>query len=108
MADFILNCISNMTSQMTVIEKRMFTMYGEKKTACNQLYIQFRDSFKEQTMLYCFDLIDKFGVNTHFHIAEIASFLGVTSARASQLIKQLDGKGFVKKNSDRSYSFICK
>lgn len=107
MAEFILQCINDMTSQMSAIEKRIFSMYGEKKTACNQLYVKHKGSFREKTMLYCCDLIDKYGVNTHVQKEEVASFLGVTTARAYQLLKQLHEKGCVKKNTDRSYSFIC-
>lgn len=79
----------------------------DKKKACSLLYSTFKDSFREPTMLRCFELIDEFGINSHVHSSEIAAFLGVTSARASQLIKQLYENGCIIKNEDRTYSFIC-
>ncbi|MBQ3256807.1 MAG: DNA (cytosine-5-)-methyltransferase [Oscillospiraceae bacterium] len=107
MAEFIFKCITDMIAKMSSVEKKMFTLYGDKKKACSLLYSTFKDSFREPTMLRCFELIDEFGINSHVHSSEIAAFLGVTSARASQLIKQLYENGCIIKNEDRTYSFIC-
>ena len=106
MAEFISCCMNNMISKMSEIEQRMFAMYGNKKSACKLLYTNMNSLFRKKTILRCFDMIKEFGVDCHIYSSDVAKYLGVTSARASQLLKQLCTYGCVTKNEDNTYSFL--
>ncbi len=106
MAEFIVRCINDMISKMSETELRLFAMYGKKKSACELLYTNMSSTLRTQTMFRCFDIINEFGVDCHIHNSDIADYLGVTSSRASQLLKQLKTCNCVTKNEDNTYSFL--
>lgn len=96
-----------MIEQMLNAKKIPFIMSEENTAACSWLYSRLEKSFRKQSILRCFDLINRFGIGRQIKNSDIVDFLGITSAGASQLLQKLCKNGCMRKNDDHSYSFIC-
>lgn len=105
MAKYILECIEDMTKDYTVIQKRLFTMYGDEHKVCSAIHRQLGDSLRDKTINMYFDIVLHFKCGTRFRNADVVEFLGVSSARASQIITQLCSVHCLSRNEDRTYSF---
>ena len=106
MAEFILKCLTDMMSHMNDVERKLFTIESSKQNACKHLYLRLNSRVHQSTIIKCFELIDHFGIHNHVHNKEIAEYLGVTSARVSQLMAQLCQTKCAVKYEDRTYSFV--
>jgi len=89
MARFMSMCIQDMLSAFNPIEKRLFSMYGTEFLMCRKVYSKLKSSARESTLNSFFDCIFHFGVDMEFRNGELASYLKVTSARASQILSEL-------------------
>ena len=105
MAKFILECIDSMTKDYTAIQKRLFAMYGNEHKVCSAIYQKLGSSLREKTINIYFDIVFYFKCDSKFRNIEVAEFLGISSARASQIITQLCSVHCLSRNADRTYSF---
>ncbi len=104
MAEFINDNIITMFAAFTMTEKRLFSMYGNELLLCRAIWDGLGGSIREKTINRYFDTVYHFGVRT-FKTKEMAEYLGITSARASQMLSQLTEMNCVVKKPDRSYQF---
>ena len=105
MAQFILCCIEKMIQEFSPIEKRLYSMYGRDFRICRKMYTKFGGKIREDTLNTWFDTYYHFGPEKSFKNKDLAAYLGVTSARASQILSFLQAEGCVTKNTDGSYIF---
>lgn len=105
MARFILDCLESMTSDLSDLEQRLFSMYGCEHTVCMLIKQQLGSTLRTDSVNKFFDLVFHFGINTEIRNREIVKYLDCSSARASQIINQLQKIGCLVKNDNRSYSF---
>ncbi len=106
MAGFILECMDTMIEQMLNAERVPFIMPEEDIAVCSLLYSRLKKSFRKQSIIRCLDLLNRFGTDSHIKNSDIVAFLGISSAGASQMLKKLCENGCMRKNDDRSYSFV--
>ncbi len=105
MAEFILNCIDQMTADFSSVEQRLYSMYGEDFRICKSIYSRLGDQMRIDTLNLWFNTYFHFGMGKPFRNRELATYLGVTSARASQILSVLFKEGYITKNDDGSYAF---
>ena len=105
MARFILACVESMVQDFSQTEKRLYSMYGNDFRMCRKLYLRFGERIREDTLNSWFDIYFHFGMGKPFKNKDLAEFLGVTSARASQILAFLNAESCVSKNEDGSYAF---
>ena len=106
LAAFISSCLDNMILHMSDTERRLQFMYGTDYAVCRKIYTVFQSQIRNETMNRYFDLVCHFSSFDEIHTSEIAAFLGVTSARGSQIVKQLCDGGCLTKTSRGSYVFL--
>lgn len=80
-------------------------MYGRDFRICRKMYTKFGGKIREDTLNTWFDTYYHFGPEKSFKNKDLAAYLGVTSARASQILSFLQAEGCVTKNTDGSYIF---
>lgn len=105
MAQFIYECLEQMTAKFSPVEQRLYTMYGKHFLMCNELYQITKGKLRDHTYLQWVDAYFHFGLDTPFHTKELANFLGCSSARGSQVLNDLAGTGFVEKLGRGTYKF---
>lgn len=105
MAEFINDCLEQMTKDFTPVEQRLYTMHGKHFLMCNELYRVLGDSLRDKTYLQWVDAYFNFGLNKAFGIKDMSDFLGYTYARGAQVLSKLVDIGFAKKLERGSYMF---
>ena len=93
-----------MYENFSPIEKRLYTMYGNEFLICHSITNQLGTSLRETSMHQLFDVVFHFKQKP-FRVKELAHFLNVTSARASQILGQLLDVGCVQKDKTGAYCF---
>lgn len=106
MAVFMLSCIQKMVSEFNPIENRLYSMYGDEFLMCRKMYFKLKGSARETTINTYFDCVFHFGMNREFRNAELARYLKVTSARASQILAELMRNECVAQNPSGKYCFL--
>lgn len=102
MACFIYSNLDKMYSQFNTIEKSLYNMYGNEFIVCNKIWRDLGKSSRADKVQRFFDIVYRFK-EKEFRVKELASFLGVSSARGSQIIHQLLTIGCVLKQKNGSY-----
>lgn len=108
MAQFICECLEQMTQEFSPVEQRLYTMRGKHFLMCNELYRLMKDILRDNTYLQWVDAYFNFGLDTPFRTKELASFLGYSSARGSQILSDLADIGFVERLNRGTYKFSSK
>lgn len=108
MAQFICECLEQMTAEFSPIEQRLYTMYGKHFLMCNELHRVMNGTLRDNTYLQWVDAYYNFGLDTPFQTKELANFLGYSSSRGSQILTVLADIGFVEKLSRGTYKFSSK
>lgn len=105
MAGFVSRCISDMTWDNSEIEKRLFSMYGTEHKICSSIYKRLGSTLREKTMSEYFDIVFHFKCGSKIRSTDIAKYLEVSAARASQITAQLCSVNCLIRNEDRTYTF---
>ena len=103
-AKFIQYCCNEIYKRLSAVEKRLFGMYGNEFLMCKKIYCALSDTLREKTLNTYFDIVQHFESNK-FRVKELASYLNVSSVRASHIVSQLAEAGCVLRNTDGSYCF---
>ena len=106
MALFIKNCLSKMESEFSETEKRLYSMYGKEFRICKKIEKKLADNLQKDTLNKYFDVVYHFSSKEAFCNSELMEFLHCTSARASQILKQLSSAECVIKVDSRKYTFF--
>ncbi|WP_310603609.1 DNA (cytosine-5-)-methyltransferase [Anaerosporobacter sp.] len=104
MARFIYNNMEIMYSQFTKIEKSLYSMYGNEFVVCKEIWSVLGKSLREDTVHQFFNIVHHFK-KKEFRVKELSVFLGTSSARASQIIRQLLETECVLKQDNGLYCF---
>lgn len=104
MAFFMYECLNKMTGNFSVIEKELYGMYGDEFEICSRISTLLKHHVHEKTIVMYFSLVRSLGVSKSFTNYEVANYLGFSTARTSQMLKQLIKTGCLKKIG-RYYSF---
>lgn len=105
MAIFIREQMEIMEKSLTQAEILLYGMYGIEFRICKRINDALGDSLRTKSLSGIFAAVKYFSPSVSFRNSSLADFLGVSSARASQIIAQLTQRGCVAKNEDGSYSF---
>ena len=103
-AIFIQKCCDIMYSSFSEIEKRIFSMYGNEFLLCSQINKELSCHLRTETLNRYFDIVYHYKSN-RFRVKELASYLNMSAARASQIISQLVQVGCVHHEEDGTYQF---
>lgn len=104
MARFIFQYLDEMYGEFSTIEKRLFGMYGNEFLICNSIKKALGHTMREKSLNYIFDVVFHFKQKS-FRAKDLASFLGFSSARASQLLTQLLQVDCIYKELNGAYRF---
>lgn len=103
-ARYIQQCCNLMYDEFFGTEKRIFSMYGNEFLLCSTIYEKLSTSLRDKTINAYFDIVYHFG-QREFRVKELAQYLDVTPARASQIISQLTCIDCVRHNVNGAYFF---
>lgn len=104
MARFIFASLSLMHEHFSPIEKRLYTMYGEEFLVCHAIATKLGESLRDSSLNQLFDVVFHFKQKP-FRVKELAAYLKVSSARASQIISRLLQVGCIRKDETGAYRF---
>lgn len=104
MAKFIQRNIDIMYSDFSSTERRLFSMYGNEFLLCRTIFTDLGATVREKTLNQYFDAVYHFRLSP-FRTKELAEYLNVSSARASQILCQLTETHCVMRTAERSYVF---
>ena len=104
MARFVQRNIDAMYSNFSPTERRLFSMYGNEFLLCKTIWTDMETTLREKTLNQYFDVVYHFGLHP-FRTKELADYLKVSSARASQILGQLTEMRCVIRTDERSYVF---
>lgn len=103
-AAFIQECCELMYQQFSQTEKRIFSMYGNEFLLCNLIYNKLKKTLREKTLNRFFDVVYHFA-QAEFRVKELAAYMDVSVARASQIVTQLSNINCVYQRPNGSYCF---
>ena len=103
-ARYIQECCNLMYDDFSRTEKRIFSMYGNEFLLCSAIYEKLSSSLRDKTINTYFDIVYHFG-QREFRVKELARYLEVTPARASQIISQLACIDCIRHNVNGTYFF---
>lgn len=103
-AIFIQRCCDTMYSTFSPAEKRIFNMYGNEFLICSLIHRKLAHRLRENTLNRYFDIVYNYKLNC-FRVKELANYLDVSAARASQILTQLAQIGCIHQETDGTYRF---
>ena len=103
-ARYIQECCNLMYDDFSRTEKRIFSMYGNEFLLCSAIYEKLSSSLRDKTINTYFDIVYHFG-QREFRVKELARYLEVTPARASQIISKLACIDCIRHNVNGTYFF---
>lgn len=111
-ATFIQDCCNTMYNAFSAVEKRIFSMYGNEFLVCSLINRELSNRMRTETLNRCFDIVYHYKLRS-FHVKELADYLALSAARASQIVAQLAHIGCVHQETDGTYRFedllsLCK
>lgn len=101
---FIQHCCDTMYDAFSPIEKRIFSMYGNEFLLCSLINCELANHMRTDTLNRYFSIVYHYKLNC-FRVKELASYLDVSAARASQIVTQLTKIGCVHHEPDGTYRF---
>ena len=96
---FIQQCCDTMYDAFSPIEKRLFSMYGNEFLLCSLISRELAYHLRKDTLNRYFSIVYHYKLNC-FRTKELARYLDVSAARASQIITQLTQIGCVHQESN--------
>lgn len=108
MASFISDCVDQMTSDFSTVEKRLYTMHGKHFLMCYKLYCAVGSSLREQTFLQWVDGYFAMGMDRLFTIQEFSAAINASYVRSIQILTQLTQIGFAEKTGRGQYMFTSR
>lgn len=105
MAGFIFRCLDVMYNSFSAIDKRIYSMYGNEFLVCSRIRSKLGKSMREKTLYQMFDVVYHFEKGD-FRTKDLAEYLKISSARASQILTQLLQADCINKNKDGSFCFL--
>lgn len=103
-AIFIQQCCNAMYNEFSLIEKRIFSMYGNEFLLCNRINKELSKKLRKKTINRYFDIVHHFKSDS-FRVKELAAYLNMSAARASQIVSQLIQIECIYRESNRAYRF---
>lgn len=103
-ATFIQNCCNTMYNAFSDIEKRIFSMYGNEFLVCSLINRELSHRLRAETLNRYFDIVYHYKLGC-FRVKDLANYLDMSAARASQIITQLVQIGCAHQESDGAYRF---
>lgn len=104
MACFIVKYLNLMYEQFNPLEKRLYSMYGNEFFLCKRIANQLGKNMRNVTLDKLFNVVYFFRQND-FRVKELAEFLNISSARASQIVLQLLKTECIYKEEKGRYRF---
>ncbi len=101
-ARFIRYCCNTMYTEFSSTEKRMFDMYGNEFLLCSLINKELSHRLKAETIDDYFDMVHRFRSGC-FRVKDLATYLNVSTIRASQMIAQLTQIGCIHHETDGTY-----
>lgn len=102
---FIKQCLEDLTKDFSKTEERLYSMYGKEFRVCKKIYNELGNTLRDETLNKFFDAVYHFGYNKPFRNCDLTAFLRCSTARSSQILKQLSESGCVEKIEERLYVF---
>ena len=93
-----------MYEQFNPLEKRLYSMYGNEFFLCKRIANQLGKNMRNVTLDKLFNVVYFFRQND-FRVKELAEFLNISSARASQIVLQLLKAECIYKEEKGRYRF---
>jgi DNA (cytosine-5)-methyltransferase 1 len=103
-AIFIQQCCEVMYNEFSTVEKRIFSMYGNELLICSLINRELSKTLRSDTINRYFDIVYHFKL-CRFRVKELATYLDVSAARASQIMSQLSHIDCVRQEYDGAYCF---
>ena len=103
-AIFIQHCCNTMYNAFSPIEKRIFSMYGNEFLLCSLINRELAHRLRTDSLNRYFSIVYHYKLSC-FHVKELANYLDMSAARASQIVAQLAQIGCVHQESDGAYRF---
>ena len=103
-AIFIQNCCDMMYNAFSAVEKRIFSMYGNEFLLCSLINQKLSRHLRADTLDRYFNIVYHYKSDC-FRVRNLAEYLDVSAARASQIVAQLAQIGCVCQLPDGTYRF---
>lgn len=103
-AIFIQHCCDTMYNAFSSIEKRIFSMYGNEFLLCSRINKELATHLRTDTLNRYFSIVYHFKLN-RFRVKELANYLDMSAARASQIVTQLSQIKCIHQESAGTYRF---
>lgn len=103
-AIFIQHCCNTMYNAFSPIERRIFSMYGNEFLLCSLINRELAHRLRTDTLNRYFSIVYHYKLD-RFRVKELANYLDMSAARASQIVTQLAQIGCVHQESDGAYRF---
>ena len=103
-AIFIQHCCDTMYNAFSSIEKRIFSMYGNEFLLCSRINQELATRLRTDTLNRYFSIVYHFKLN-RFRVKELANYLDMSAARASQIVTQLSQIKCIHQESAGTYRF---
>lgn len=79
-------------------------MHGNEFLICSLIHRELAHRLRENTLNRYFDIVHNYKLNC-FRVKELANYLDVSAARASQILTQLAQIGCIHQETDGTYRF---
>lgn len=106
MALFVKKCLTMMENEFSDLERKLYSIYSRDFLICKTIEANFGENLRNKTLNTYFDLVCHFSNYESFSNSDIMDYLHCTSARASQILKQLMVANCVFKYGSRKYAFL--
>ena len=106
MARFIAEQMDTMFGEMDETSRRLQMMCGNNYLVSRKIYLYHGSSMRKETINRMFDFVEQYSDRKEIHTSDVSNFFGVTSARGSQIVKQLCCCDCLKKSTGRGYVFL--
>lgn len=103
-AIFVQNCCDMMYNAFSTVEKRIFSMYGNEFLLCSLINQKLSRHLRADTLDRYFNIVYHYKSDC-FRVRNLAEYLDVSAARASQIVAQLAQIGCVCQLPDGKYRF---
>lgn len=99
---FIQYCCNTMYNAFSSVEKRIFSMYGNEFLLCSLINRELAHRLREDTLNRYFSIVYHYKLDC-FRVKDLANYLNMSAARASQIVTQLTQIGCIHQESNGAY-----
>ena len=104
MANFVIQCVTQMTSSMGELEKMSLGLDPDSVRVYRGIEDRTKSGFNKPSRVHCAELLRKFGCDKEFSLTEAAMVTQITSTGIGYLLRHLCEAGCLKKVSRGRYS----